>query len=262
MLTAIVPTEPLNLTLVTRNDSAVRFEWDKPRDTGGVPLLGYKVYAAQGNETYKEVTGAVSSTDPTQEHHEHTASNLVAGVKYKFRVSAVNVIGEGPVAQLRTGQVLEGSVVDYVLAADLPEAPVNPPTINNITQTSITLTLAPVPDNSDGGSNVTGYLVQIDDGLAPKNASAFNYRLVHDSMETNLIIIDGLVGGRNYKIRYAARNLVYDSGNMFACDYLKWSAPVSVLTAVVPNAPRNLRHGRLNDGALLRYRDKIFLQWD
>jgi hypothetical protein len=61
------------------------------------------------------------------------------------------------------------------------------------------------------------------------------------------LIIDNLVGGRLY-IRYAARNLVYDSGNLFDCDYLKWSAPVTVLTAVVPQPPKNLRHGRLADG--------------
>lgn len=60
-------------------------------------------------------------------------------------------------------------------------------------------------------------------------------------METSLII-NNLVGGKIYRIRYAARNAVYDSGNMFDCDSIKWSAPVRVLTAVEPNTPVNLRH--------------------
>lgn len=53
--------------------------------------------------------------------------------------------------------------MDYVLAADLPESPPNPPTVVSKTEVAITLTLGVV--TADGGSAVTGYLVEIDDGL-------------------------------------------------------------------------------------------------
>jgi hypothetical protein len=52
-----------------------------------------------------------------------------------------------------------------VIAADLPEKPVNPPTVTLITQTSISLSLEAIPANKNGGSPVTGYMVEIDDGL-------------------------------------------------------------------------------------------------
>lgn len=66
-------------------------------------------------------------------------------------------------AQLQTDQDLAGDAVDYVLAADLPESPTNPPTVVLVTEVAITLTLEVVTSN--GGSAVTGYLVEIDDGL-------------------------------------------------------------------------------------------------
>jgi hypothetical protein len=115
-------------------------------------------------------------------------------------------------------------VVDYVLAADLPESPANPPTILNITETAIALTLVSIPTADDGGSAVTGYLVDIDDGLGGPagTGSPTTYRRVHDSLELTLII-NNLHGGRTYRIRYAGRNQVYDSGNMFDIDSLKWS---------------------------------------
>ena len=60
------------------------------------------------------------------------------------------------------------------------------------------------------------------------------FRTVYDTLEINNLIVNNLTPGRTYKLRYAARNLVYDSGNMFNCDSIKWSPTVSVLTAVIP----------------------------
>lgn len=80
-------------------------------------------------------------------------------------MTARSVVGEGPAAQLRTTQTLDGDVVDYVLAADLPSAPANPPTVSAFTETTMSLTLAAIGTGLDGGSPVTGYLVEIDDGL-------------------------------------------------------------------------------------------------
>jgi hypothetical protein len=46
-----------------------------------------------------------------------------------------------------------------VIAADMPMKPAQAPIITLITQTSITLTLQPLPYEFNGGSNVTGYIV-------------------------------------------------------------------------------------------------------
>jgi hypothetical protein len=265
ILTAALPTAPRNLTLDSRSTTSLKFQWEAPLDDGGVELLGYKVYVAAGNAAYVQVATASSTTDPTITVHVHVQADLTAGETYKFRVSAYNVIGEGEHAQLRTQQDLEGDAVDYVLAADLPEAPLNPPTLVTVSETAVSLTLSGVSAPRNGGSAVTGYLVEIDDGLGGLNgtASASGYRRVHDAMTTSLII-NNLIGGRTYSIRYAARNKVYDSGNMFGCDSLKWSNTLDVLTAVKPATPKNLRQGVATDGTgrLLRFRTKLIVQWD
>ena len=78
----------------------------------------------------------------------HTESGLVAAETYKFRVSATNIVGEGP----QSNEI-------FVIAADMPEKPDLPPTINTKSQTSITLTLTELPPEHNGGSPVTGYIV-------------------------------------------------------------------------------------------------------
>lgn len=70
------------------------------------------------------------------------------GSLYRFKVSATNFVGESP---------LTDAIAIY--AADLPEAPVSPPTVTLITETSISITIGEVPLLSNGGSAVTGYIV-------------------------------------------------------------------------------------------------------
>jgi len=43
--------------------------------------------------------------------------------------------------------------------------PSNPPNVTLITQSSISLTLEALPEIGNGGSPITGYIVEVDDGL-------------------------------------------------------------------------------------------------
>jgi len=73
-----------------------------------------------------------------------------------------------------------------VIAATLPSKPTNPPTITLVTPNSISLTLQPIPTLSNGGSAITGYIVEMDDGMGGE------FRTVSDSLTLNLIF-SGLV---------------------------------------------------------------------
>lgn len=46
VLAAETPDSPTGLDLMERSDSAVKFMWVAPIDTGGVPLTGYHIYMA------------------------------------------------------------------------------------------------------------------------------------------------------------------------------------------------------------------------
>ena len=101
----------------------------------------------------------------------HTETQLEQAQLYRFKISAVNFVREGPVSE-------EISVI----SADMPQQPTNPPVVTLFTETSISIYLEPVADAANGGSDVTGYIVQIDDGLGG------DYLTVHDSLEQSLIL--------------------------------------------------------------------------
>jgi len=188
------------------------------------------------NGVFNQIMSAPATLNPSIT--VHTEVGLSASKTYKFKASAVNFVGEGA-----SSDEIE------VIAADMPEKPLIPPTITLVTQTSITLTLSALPIEKNGGAPVTGYIVQLDDGLGGP------YGQVHNSLSLDLIL-SGLESSRFYRLRYAARNIIYDSGNMFECDELQFSDEVVVLTAVKPTKPLNLRHK-----TDLRYRDALIFQW-
>jgi titin len=196
------------------------FEWQPPDDKGGIELLEYRIYMAMADAEFSQVNAAPSELNPSITVHKE--DGLTADQVYKFRVSAVNFVGEGPMSD-----------EIYVIAADMPEKPDTLPEVTLVTQTSITLTLYDLPVQKNGGSPVTGYIVQMDDGLGGE------FVTVHDSLYMDLIL-SGLESSRFYRIKYAARNIIFDSGNMFECDMLQFSEEIVVLTAVNPTSPRNL----------------------
>ena len=53
MLAAIEPSAPLDLELLSRSATSLKFRWKRPSDFGGVELTGYKVYVAKGNEAFE-----------------------------------------------------------------------------------------------------------------------------------------------------------------------------------------------------------------
>ena len=114
ILTALVPDVPTGLTLVARSSTELEIEWVTPEDRGGIKLTGFNVYMATAHGEFSQVGSAPSTNNPTITYH--TESTLVAGETYRFKVSAVNFVGEGDITDAIA-----------VIAADLPEAPQNPP---------------------------------------------------------------------------------------------------------------------------------------
>lgn len=115
-ITALVPSVPLALDLVSRGSGTITFKWEAPTDNGGLELTGFKIYIAQGSGEYLEVVSSPTELNPTI--LTYTSTGLTAGLAYKVEVSAFNPIGEG----LRTDHI-------FVFAADLPQSPVNPPSV-------------------------------------------------------------------------------------------------------------------------------------
>ncbi|WP_339790373.1 MAG: fibronectin type III domain-containing protein [Imperialibacter sp.] len=83
---ATVPGSPLSVEATPASSSAVDVSWEAPEETGGFPILGYRVIRrVKGTSTFEfEDVGLVTN---------HTISGLSAGVTYEVQVMAKNQLG-------------------------------------------------------------------------------------------------------------------------------------------------------------------------
>ena len=169
IITALLPGTPTGLQLIARSFQSLTFQWQPPADNGGSTLISYKVYQAVGSGTFQTIIGAPASTNPSITIE--TVTGLTSAQYYSFKVSAVNVLGESTI-----------SPAIFVINANLPSKPVNPPAITLVTPNSISLNLTPITDANNGGSPVTSYIVEMDDGLGGV------FQTVSDSLTTSLIL--------------------------------------------------------------------------
>lgn len=77
---------------------------------------------------------------------------------------------------------------------------------------------------------------------------------VSNNLQTT-ITLNNLQPGRTYKVKYAGRNLVYDSGNMFFGDYLQFSNVTTFITATNPDPIKSFTQ----DQQL--YREQVLVDW-
>lgn len=120
-------------------------KWEKPKRDGGNPIVGYNIEMRE-----KGSNNWVPSNSYPVKGTDYTASGLREGQTYEFRVAAVN--GAGPGAPSKPTKAQKAEVP--IFAADAPDQP----KIEKITKDSVTLTWKK-PAN-DGGSKITGYVVQ------------------------------------------------------------------------------------------------------
>lgn len=131
-----VPFAPLNL-IAMGIMGYINLTWDEPASDGGSPVINYTIYrgTSSGSETFYVMIGNITSYDDT---------NVTIGITYYYRVSAVNIVGEGLLSN-------EASATPLAV----PSAPLN---------------LAATPGNgyivltwdepvSDGGSQITNYRI-------------------------------------------------------------------------------------------------------
>lgn len=154
IMAAAVPDVPLLPTLVSQSATTIEIAWVEPYD-GGTPVTNYKIWwdNASGGlpATFVEKIGSTGNVLTFE-----IDSGIITDSVYQISVKAVNVIG---------GSDLSPAIT--VRAASVPVAPAAP-TKNSVvhadaTTTAITIDwLAPT---YDGGNDVTGYSVYMDDGL-------------------------------------------------------------------------------------------------
>ena len=81
-----VPGAPLVTANLNALGTAVRLTWPVP-DNGGSPIVGYRVFRGTTPTNIAFLTATTTNS--------YTDNNITAGMTYYYRVTAVNVIGEG-----------------------------------------------------------------------------------------------------------------------------------------------------------------------
>ena len=82
-----------NLTATGTHTDTIKVDWDRPAETGGTQVTGYRVQARKdGEDTYRELrSGSVADTMTAFSH-----GGLQAGETWHYLVSAMNDAGIGP----------------------------------------------------------------------------------------------------------------------------------------------------------------------
>jgi parallel beta-helix repeat protein len=214
-----IPSAPFNLQAVA-GDGHVNLNWDEPIWNGGSSITNYRIYrgTTSGGETFiAEVPEILFYID----------SNVVVGNSYYYKVSAVNVQGEGPLSN-------EANAVYN----SVPSEPRNLAVVEEDSSVSLTWNAPTI----DGGTPITNYLVY-------RNRTSDGEVVIFDA-KTNLSLTDSSAeNGVEYEYSVSAKNAVGEgpkssgllaiptgaplaplnlstvSGNMFA--NLSWSAPLS-----------------------------------
>lgn len=178
------PEGPLEVSEIHKDGCTLK--WKKPKDDGGEPIEAYLV------EKFDPDTGIwlpIGRTDGNSP--EMKVDGLTPGHEYKFRVKALNKEGESePLDTL-------GSII----ARDPFTVPSQPgiPEPNDWSANHIELIWKEPASN--GGSPITGYVVEKKDKYSPMWEKA-----LETSSNTPLATVNGLIEGNEYQFRVIALN--------------------------------------------------------
>jgi hypothetical protein len=226
--------------------------WSPPLHDHGAPVSGYLVEmtqatrkggggggAAAGGGGGKGGAGAGKAASAAAAWRRmwqgpetsYTATDLLPGRRYQFRVRASSAQGLGPWCEVAEGATL----------AAVPSAP-GRPTVTQRSATSLKVRLALPAD--DHGASVSGFVLQArrHDPNSPRGAAA--YADVYTGLELSARVT-GLEPGTSYDLRAAARNAVGLgpwSDAEVATTTLRAPAPPSSLSAEVEEGPPAVVH--------------------
>ena len=140
------PAAPTGLTARAIGTSRIDLSWHAPRNTGGATIRGYRIEASSDEgRTWSIIRRNTNSTST-----EFSDLNLEPATTRHYRVSAINIAGNGPfsnVARATTDATLPGVPRNLTAEADGTSE----------------IDLAWQPPSDDGGARVTGYRVQVSD---------------------------------------------------------------------------------------------------
>ena len=205
-----VPGAPTNLIALSKQNGQVPLSWDAPSLDGGSPITNYIVqYGTDPNfATYITLTPNPTSVSAT-------ITGLTNGTLYYFRVIAQNANGSGPF-----------SAPASATPSTVPGAPTGLTATSNENAQS---TLSWTAPTSNGGLDITGYLVQYG-----TDSTFATYSTLSSPSSSPKSTVSKLTNGTLYYFRVAAINANPNSPGQY-------TAGISATPSTVPDPPTNLK---------------------
>lgn len=139
-----LPAAPTALEAMAEGTSRIDLSWTAPGETGGVPLIGYRIEVSENaGRSWRVLVPTTRSTGTSYSH-----SGLPAGATRHYRVSAINQVGIGQpsgTAAATTGSSVPGAPTALSAAA------------NGTSQIDLRWR---APDH-DGGRRISGYRIEV-----------------------------------------------------------------------------------------------------
>ncbi len=182
----IVPNPPQSLTALIYSSTQINLSWSSPSSNGGPPVIGYKINYMVDTGNF---TNLVSNSGSSFTAYSHTG--LQVGHTYTYRIFAINSIGTSNSSNTATATPIQVTTV--------PGSPIL--SVNPSSATSISLSWSP-PSN-DGGSAITGYKIEYNNGT-----SQYNILVANTGNTQTAYLHTGLTTGKIYTYRVTAINIV------------------------------------------------------
>jgi hypothetical protein len=181
--TATKPAAPAGLKVVPGVNSAT-VTWAAPTLTGGAPITGYVIQYSKDLTLLTDVTTVNVDASPLS----YTATGLLAGTQYAFKIAAVNEIGTSVYSTIAKGPT-----------ATTAAAPTGSKAVQGNGQVALSWTAPTI----NGGSAITGYRIQYaTDALFTTGVQALD---VSDPA-AKTYTVTGLAPGTKYFFRLATLN--------------------------------------------------------
>ncbi|CAE7779180.1 TTN [Symbiodinium sp. CCMP2456] len=189
---AAAPDPPGAPTVVasTRTNTGLQVSWTAPVSSGGIPVLGYKLYRDNGANDPIDILLWNGYGQP--DVLSFTVTGLSGGLLYRFAATALNSAGESLQSDIT---VVAGGTEPSQMNALVRDATVN--------RTATSVALSWTAPTNNGGSPVTGYIVSYDDG----DYTDFTSNRTYSSI-TFSDIIDGLPEGKFIRFVVYAENAI------------------------------------------------------
>ncbi|MDQ1444150.1 MAG: hypothetical protein QOI20_614 [Acidimicrobiaceae bacterium] len=195
------PTAPLSVG-ATGGDTVIDVTWNAPASEGASPVTGYTVWVRHN--------GSVVTTDTVSgSTFADQITGLTNGLSYDITVAAMNATGAGPESSPPVSAT--------------PSGKPGQPTIDTVTPGNQTLNVAWSPPVDNGGTPLTGYLVDVTE---PSGVPAVADQTVGPN--TTTATFSGLVNGKSYSFTVTAQNANGDGSP---------SAAVAGTPSTTPGAP-------------------------